>query len=50
VTDDFVGRKLVLTGPESLTQEELVATIGRVLGRPARSFADWVADHAEYFR
>lgn len=103
VDDDLVGRKLVLTGPESLTHEQLVATIGRVLGRelrfsevpapaaaagmvahgqrpefvaalmaryerengrpahvsgdvekvlgrPARAFADWVADHAEYFR
>jgi uncharacterized protein YbjT (DUF2867 family) len=103
VDDDLVGRKLVLTGPESLTHEQLVATIGRmlgrelrysevpalaaaagmvahgqrpefvaalmaryerengrpahvsgdvekVLGRPARTFADWVADHAEYFR
>lgn len=103
VDDDLVGRRLVLTGPESLTHERLVATIGRVLGRelrysevpasvaaagmvahgqrpefvaalmaryerengrpahvsgdvekvlgrPARTFADWVADHAEYFR
>jgi uncharacterized protein YbjT (DUF2867 family) len=102
VADDYVGRKLVLTGPESLTQEEMVATIGRVLGRdvrfdpvpaavaaarmvehghrpefvaalmaryerengrpahvsgdvekvlgrPARSFADWVADHTDLF-
>lgn len=100
--DELVGRKLVLTGPESLTHEELVATIGRVtgrelrfaevpapaaaagmvahgqrpefvaalmarygreaerpalvsgdvekaLGRPARSFAEWVADHADLF-
>ena len=103
VDDDLAGRKLVLTGPESLTHEQLVATIGRVLGRelrlsevpasaavagmiehgqrpefvaalmaryerengrpahvsgdvekvlgrPARTFADWVADHVEYFR
>jgi len=34
--DDLVGSKLVLTGPESLTHEELVATIGSVLGRPLR--------------
>jgi uncharacterized protein YbjT (DUF2867 family) len=100
--DDYVGHKLVLTGPESLTQEDMVATIGRalgrdvrfepvpaaiaaagmvkhghrpefvaalmarferesgrpahvsgdvekVLGRPARSLADWVADHADMF-
>ncbi len=103
VDDDLVGRRLVLTGPESLTHEELVATIGRVLGRdlrfvpvpapaaaagmvahgqrpefvaalmaryeredgrpafvsgdvakvlgrPARTFAEWVADHADLFR
>lgn len=103
VDDDLVGRKLVLTGPESLTHEQLVATIGRVLGRelrfvpvpasdaaagrvahgqrpefaaalmaryerengrpaavsgdvaavlgrPARTFAEWVADHAQLFR
>jgi uncharacterized protein YbjT (DUF2867 family) len=34
--DDLVGQKLVLTGPESLTHVELVATIGRVLGRDLR--------------
>jgi len=102
VDDDLVGRTLELTGPESLTHEELVATIGRVLGRdlrftavpaqaaaaalvesgqrpefitalmaryeredgrpahvsgdvekvlgrPAHSFASWVADHADVF-
>jgi len=101
-TDELLGQKLVLTGPESLTHVELVATIGRVLGRdlrfeavpaevaaramvehghkpdfvqalmaryeredgrpaqvsadvekalgrPARSFAEWVADHASLF-
>jgi uncharacterized protein YbjT (DUF2867 family) len=36
VADDFVGRKLVLTGPESLTQKEMVTTIGRVLDRNVR--------------
>jgi hypothetical protein len=30
--DDLVGRKLVLTGPESLTQADMVARIGDVLG------------------
>lgn len=35
-TDDLTGRKLLLTGPESLTHVELVATIGRVLGRDLR--------------
>jgi uncharacterized protein YbjT (DUF2867 family) len=100
--DELVGRKLELTGPESLTHTELVATIGqvlgrdltfsavpaaaaaralvghgqraefvaalmgryerehglpaqvsgdveKVLGRPARSFGEWVADHAALF-
>lgn len=36
VDDDLAGRRLVLTGPESLTHEQLVATIGRVLGRDLR--------------
>lgn len=31
--DELVGRTLELTGPESLTHMELVAAIGRVLGR-----------------
>ncbi|TDV43593.1 NAD(P)H-binding protein [Actinophytocola oryzae] len=35
-TDDLVGDKLLLTGPESLTHTEMVATIGRVLGRDLR--------------
>jgi uncharacterized protein YbjT (DUF2867 family) len=30
------GRRLELTGPQSLTHEQLVATIGEVLGRPLR--------------
>ncbi|MFD1539270.1 NAD(P)H-binding protein [Nonomuraea guangzhouensis] len=36
LSDDLVGRKLHLTGPRSLTHEELVATLGEVLGRPLR--------------
>ena len=97
------GRRLELTGPQSLTHQQLVATIGevlgrplryqeippevakqgmvqqgipeafvealmaryarevgqpapvtgeveRILGRPARTFAEWVADHADAFR
>ncbi|HEY1570653.1 MAG TPA: NAD(P)H-binding protein [Pseudonocardiaceae bacterium] len=36
VGDELLGRKPVLTGPASLTQDEMVATIGRVLGRPLR--------------
>lgn len=102
LVDDLTGHTLELTGPESLTHEQLLATIGRVLGRdlryvavpaqaataalvehghrpefvtalmaryeredgqpahvsgdiekvlgrPARSFAEWVADHADLF-
>jgi uncharacterized protein YbjT (DUF2867 family) len=103
LTDELVGRRPVLTGPQSLTQAEMVAVIGEVigrplryqeippeaakqgmvglgfpegfvdaylsllaeavgrpalvtnevekaLGRPARSYAEWVADHAAAFR
>jgi uncharacterized protein YbjT (DUF2867 family) len=32
--DDLVGQKVPLTGPQSLTNEELVDIIGAVLGRP----------------
>lgn len=35
-TDELVGRRPVLTGPDSLTHEELVTIIGEVLGRPLR--------------
>jgi uncharacterized protein YbjT (DUF2867 family) len=105
-SDDLVarrGRRLELTGPQSLTHQQLVATIGevlgrplryqelppevakqgmiqqgipeafvealmaryarevgqpaplsgeveRILGRPARTYAEWVADHADDFR
>lgn len=104
LTDELVCRRLELTGPQSLTHEEMVAIIGevlgrpllryeeipaeaavegmvqrgfpapfvealmaryargvgqpapvtgeveRVLGRPARTYAEWVADHADAFR
>jgi uncharacterized protein YbjT (DUF2867 family) len=33
-TDDLVGQKIPLTGPQSLTNIELVEIIGLVLGRP----------------
>jgi uncharacterized protein YbjT (DUF2867 family) len=53
-TDELVGQKLVLTGPESLTHVELVATIGRVLGRdlrfeeiPAAVAARILAEHGQ---
>jgi uncharacterized protein YbjT (DUF2867 family) len=102
-TDRLVGRRVELTGPESLTQAEMVAVIGaaigrdlrvervpravaeahlvgtgfpvgfaralldlqagyathpapvsgevaEILGRPARPFAEWVADNADAFR
>jgi uncharacterized protein YbjT (DUF2867 family) len=101
--DDLDGRRIPVTGPQSLTHEKLVAVIGEVigrplrfeevppeaaarglvahgfpeafvaalmaryargagqpalvtdeveqiLGRPARTFAEWVADHADAFR
>ena len=34
LTDDLVGQRIPLTGPQALTNTELVATIGRVLDRP----------------
>ncbi|MDH6242806.1 NAD(P)H-binding protein [Mycobacterium sp. OTB74] len=34
LTDDLVGRKIELTGPQSMTNTELVAIIGQELGRP----------------
>jgi uncharacterized protein YbjT (DUF2867 family) len=36
LTDELVGRLPVLTGPRSLTQEEMVTTIGEAIGRPLR--------------
>ena len=36
LTDDLVGQKVPLTGPQALTNAELVETIGEVLGRPLR--------------
>ena len=34
LTDDLVGQKIPLTGPQSLTNTEMVEIIGTVLGRP----------------
>ena len=34
LTDDLVGQKIPLTGPQSLTNIEMVEIIGAVLGRP----------------
>ncbi len=36
LTDELVGRKLELTGPQSLTHEEMVTIIGEMIGRPLR--------------
>lgn len=36
LTDDLVGRKVPLTGPQALTNAELVDTLGAVLDRPLR--------------
>jgi uncharacterized protein YbjT (DUF2867 family) len=43
--DDLVGTRPVLTGPQSLSQAELVAVLAEVLGRPLR-FAEVPADAA----
>lgn len=34
LTDDLVGQRIPLTGPQAFTNAELVAVIGAVLGRP----------------
>jgi uncharacterized protein YbjT (DUF2867 family) len=34
ITDELVGHKVPLTGPQAFTNSELVETIGTVLGRP----------------
>jgi uncharacterized protein YbjT (DUF2867 family) len=36
LTDDLVGRRVELTGPQTLTHAEMVGIIGDVLGRPLR--------------
>jgi uncharacterized protein YbjT (DUF2867 family) len=36
LTDELVGQQIPLTGPQALTNSELVAIVGRVLGRPLR--------------
>src|SRR6185436_3563425 len=36
LTDELVGRKIPLTGPQAFTNTELVELIGTVLGRPLR--------------
>ena len=36
LTDELVGQRIPLTGPQALTNSELVGTIGTVLGRPLR--------------
>lgn len=36
LTDDHVGTKPLLTGPESLSHADMVAAIGEAIGRPAR--------------
>jgi hypothetical protein len=36
LTDDLVGRRVALTGPQALTNTELVEVIGAVLDRPLR--------------
>ena len=36
LTDDLVGQRIPLTGPQAFTNSELVEVIGDVLGRPLR--------------
>jgi uncharacterized protein YbjT (DUF2867 family) len=36
LTDELLGQRIPLTGPEALTNEEMVETIGSVLDRPLR--------------
>jgi uncharacterized protein YbjT (DUF2867 family) len=36
LSDDLLGRRLRLSGPQSLSHAEMVATIGEVIGRPLR--------------
>jgi len=36
LSDDLLGRRLMLSGPQSLSHAEMVATIGEVIGRPLR--------------
>jgi uncharacterized protein YbjT (DUF2867 family) len=36
LTDEFVGQRIPLTGPQAFTNAELVGVIGTVLGRPLR--------------
>lgn len=48
LTDELVGQRIPLTGPEALTNTQLVAAIGSALGRPLRYQevpADLVREH-----
>jgi uncharacterized protein YbjT (DUF2867 family) len=36
LTDELAGQRLQLTGPQSLTHEQMVAIIGQEIGRPLR--------------
>jgi uncharacterized protein YbjT (DUF2867 family) len=36
LTDELVGHKLQLTGPQSLTHEQMITIVGEVVGRPLR--------------
>ena len=38
LTDDLVGQRIPMTGPQAFTNAELVAVIGEVLGRPVQYF------------
>lgn len=54
--DGHAGRAYNLTGPEALTPRRRIEVLSRAVGRdiafgrPARTFARWVAEHAERFQ
>lgn len=49
--DGHAGQRYELTGPQSLThREQVLPTVEQVTGRPARTFAQWAAEHAGAFR
>ncbi|HEX2143963.1 MAG TPA: NAD(P)H-binding protein [Glycomyces sp.] len=50
LTDDLLGRKPVLTGPEAISQADMVAVIAEVTGRPLRYRELPVLDFADLIR
>ncbi|MEV0271696.1 NAD(P)H-binding protein [Hamadaea sp. NPDC050747] len=48
--EEFVDRALAHWASIVTTPEPVVDTVERLIGRPARTFAEWAADHAADFR